>query len=976
MQIQKFEKANPTISVFAHQWTAHNHPECVYRTSFSGREHSVHLFCHQDHWLPITRLNAFYRQGRKDFHKCIKCLKSYYHKNLFEAHVLKCTGIQKTQNESIPNPPIFYFKDQDKTIDAPTVMYADIEAILEKLDVIPANTERTHRHIPCAVGSMIISRIPDIWAHEKYVEHVGPTCMEQFIDYLEKVAMDVWTWSEGFETRIRENRTQDEWNRFKQSTCCYLCKSAFQEPKKGKMTDKHFDHDHLTGKYRGAACRKCNMKMRVSRRSVPIYFHNYRGYDNHHIVHAFHNRPQWELEPIAQNMEKFMAMTAKFPVSKTPKGENIYVNMCFRDSFQVLSEGLATLVSNVGEESLHQTLKMTNIYGISKELILAKGVFPYCFFDSFDKMEYDQLPAIEDFFDTLSQKALSPADYGRAQGAWNEFQCDNMGEYMLRYLEMDVRQLTDVFERFRVISKREDGLDGAHYMTISQFALSSALKMVGKSLDLCPTPEMYRLFEKSIRGGISFCNVHFVEACNTYTDQLDIKDDEDVSLMYVDANNLYGAALSQKLPVGDFHIFEDPEQIDWMSIDTEGMYGFLLEVDLEYPRDIHDATQWFPLAAENRDITHDMLTPDMREHLKLLNNIRGYDVDREMVKAHKLVGTCLNKSEYVVHFKVLKFYLQKGLKITKIHQCIRFIQEEIYKPFIDFNSSRRAQATNEFEKSYYKQKNNSLFGKSMENVRDRIKVKLIGTAYKYVEYASKPTFCGATILAPELALVQYSNENVMLKSTIAIGAAVLDNSKLIMYDLAYNKLPKYESQFNCKMQIIGGDTDSLFLVVRGGVDLLREMYPSMISDGLLDTSNYPKNHPLYSNKLNARLGCIKDEFKGEICKEVILLAPKCYSFKLMNDETKSTAKGVGRNVKKTFNHEDYRERYFLKTELRRSIRRMQSFKHKIYNIKQDKVALSFFENKRAWTGDNESLPYGHYLLDNDALLLEMINMLN
>ena len=214
MQIQKFEKANPTISVFAHQWTAYGHPECVYRTSFSGREHSVHLFCHQEHWLPITRLTAFYRQGRKDFHKCVKCLKSYYQKSLYNAHVLKCTGIQKTQNESIPNPPICYFKDQDKTIDAPTVMYADIEAILEKLDVIPANTERTHHHIPCAVGSMIISRIPDNWYHEKYVEHVGPTCMEQFIDYLEEVAMQVWTWCEGFETRNRDNRTPDEWNIF------------------------------------------------------------------------------------------------------------------------------------------------------------------------------------------------------------------------------------------------------------------------------------------------------------------------------------------------------------------------------------------------------------------------------------------------------------------------------------------------------------------------------------------------------------------------------------------------------------------------------------------------------------------------------------------------------------------------------------------------------------------------------------------
>ena len=137
----------------------------------------------------------------------------------------------------------------------------------------------------------------------------------------------------------------------------------------------------------------------------------------------------------------------------------------------------------------------------------------------------------------------------------------------------------------------------------------------------------------------------------------------------------------------------------------------------------------------------------------------------------------------------------------------------------------------------------------------------------------------------------------------------------------------------------------------------------MIEDELLDTSNYPKTHNLYSNKLNARLGCIKDEFKGEICKEVILLAPKCYSFQMLNNETKATAKGVGRTVKKTFSHEDYRDRFFNQTELRKTIRRMQSNKHIIYNISQDKIALSFFENKRAWVDDNHSFPYGHYKLN-------------
>src|SRR3977135_979197 len=276
-----------------------------------------------------------------------------------------------------------------------------------------------------------------------------------------------------------------------------------------------------------------------------------------------------------------MTMPAKFQVGLSDIGSPI--NITCRDSYQVLAEGLASLVTNVGEESLHETLKMHNKYGISKELLLAKGVFPYSFFNSFEKMEYDHIPPIEKFYDNLSDKDLAPKDYEKAQQAWIEFKCKNMGEYMLRYLEMDVRELVDVFERFRVISKREDGLDGAHFLTISQFALSSALKLIKRPLDLCPTPEIYRLFEKSMRGGISFCNTHYVEALNSYTitKQL-IPTDEDVSLMYIDENNLYGAALSQKLPIWDFVVIPHPETINWETIDTEGLYGYELEVDLEY----------------------------------------------------------------------------------------------------------------------------------------------------------------------------------------------------------------------------------------------------------------------------------------------------------------------------------------------------------------------------------------------------------
>ena len=137
----------------------------------------------------------------------------------------------------------------------------------------------------------------------------------------------------------------------------------------------------------------------------------------------------------------------------------------------------------------------------------------------------------------------------------------------------------------------------------------------------------------------------------------------------------------------------------------------------------------------------------------------------------------------------------------------------------------------------------------------------------------------------------------------------------------------------------------------------------MIRDKLLDTSNYPKDHILYSDALNARLGCIKDEFKGNVCREIIMLAPKCYSMAVDGGGDKRKAKGVGKRVTKTLSHDDYKQRYLTRTELIKNIRRMQSFNHVIFNVTQAKVDLSLIDNKRAWVAHNDSLPYGHYKLN-------------
>jgi hypothetical protein len=150
-------------------------------------------------------------------------------------------------------------------------MYADIEAILEHLPAKDgANTQHTHKHTPCAIGNMIISRIPNNRFHGKYVEFVGPNCMPQFIDFLEELAFQVDSWATNFETRCKAERTKVEQHLFDLSHYCYLCNAPFEKKHDGSPADKHFDHNHLTGLFRGAACGRCNMKMRLSRTTTEV----------------------------------------------------------------------------------------------------------------------------------------------------------------------------------------------------------------------------------------------------------------------------------------------------------------------------------------------------------------------------------------------------------------------------------------------------------------------------------------------------------------------------------------------------------------------------------------------------------------------------------------------------------------------------------------------------------------------------------
>ena len=643
----------------------------------------------------------------------------------------------------------------------------------------------------------------------------------------------------------------------------------------------------------------------------------------------------------------------------------------FKDSALFLPASLDTLVHQLNKEDLYYSKKLLlenqQFSDISIDQILRKGVFPYEYFDSPIRCNETSLPPIHEFTDNLNKKTCSPDDYNHALNAWKIFQCKTFEDYLLIYLKLDVLQLADIFETFRTIALEQDGLDPAHYLTIPSFSWDSALKMTQCKINLLSDLDMHQFFDKGLRGGMTFVNTHYAKINSPIDPGTYNPSEPTTELLYVDANNLYGRALSMPLPLRDFK-WLSPEEIsnlDIASLDLEsGDKGYVFEVDLIYPNNVQDRTEDLPFAPESGIPSSKCFTEYMNNLYSILYPGKAYQASKKLLLTHS------NKQNYVVHGLLLQFYMKHGLIVDKVHRAISFYQEAFLKPYIDFNSLKRQQTNSAIEKDYFKLKNNSVYGKTIEQVLKRINLKLVVNEFKLRKLTTLPSFKRTTIYNEDLVGVHFCANNVLLDKPIFIGQAVLDLSKLFMYRWRYEIFARYEKDFNAKIRILGGDTDSFFLSVQN-VSVYETLLPKMKEDGYLDTSNYPSTHPLFSLDFKANLKCIKDESGGLPFKEFVFLKPKCYSLKFLKEDTNEVkkAKGVRRvTLDKDVNFTDYYDIYkLLQKELSKWQSRIASKKHTISTLNYNKKVLSIWEDKRSWLTENFSLPYGNYRLENKTL---------
>jgi hypothetical protein len=977
-QIEKFERQNQIgVSVILYEADKILKPYSISRTHYDkhvflllyAKNEASHYCCIPNFDCLLADQNGSLTNNK---YFCRFCFNHFYCHQEREAHQERCQKFEAVVTVCPDkDKSLLKFTNDQNQLPVPYKIICDFESLTPKVQTCPNNpkrpsTMRIEHQQPCSFHYVVI-RSDGKQVREKIYR--GENAPKVLLECLLKEYNDI-------EKLLKEiepiRMTPAQRYEYENAKTCHICKRVIDPT--SENNNKVRDHDHITGEYRGAAHNLCNLKFRF-KPHVPVFFHNLKGYDGHLIMQGMSKWPE-KLEVLAQTLEKYSIIK--------------FGKLIFKDTLQFLNASLDTLVSSMAETTealctqcrksqklknsqithdwklvgkcnvcksdiikqldeneIRKKFKITsaNIPTDLLHLVIRKGVYPYSYMTNWEQFKETSLPAKKFFYNHLTEEDISDVDYAHAKKVWSSFKMRTMGDYHDLYLKTDVYLLADIFQNFTQTCLKHYELDPAHYYTSPHLSWDACLKLTNQKLELLTDINMHQFIELGMRGGIStVCGFKYAKANNKYLHSYNPKK-KSRYIIYLDANNLYGWAMCEALPTGGFRWLNDQEisQLDVTKLEPDSEIGYALEVDFEYPEELHDEHNDLPLAPERCKVPPAWLSSYQR---KLMN-----DLKYSAANVPKLVPNLNDKKHYIVHYRNLQLYLSLGLKIKKIHRVLAFNQSAWMRPYIELNTKLRQAAKSDFEKDFFKLMNNSVFGKTMENVRKRRTVKFPDSEKKYDKLVSSPLCKDVRQFKEGLIAVEIQKEKVIMNKPVYVGFSVLELSKWLMYEFYYNKMKKL---YKDKVRVLYTDTDSLMLRI-DTEDVYADMRESI---DWYDFANYDKNHVNYNTANNKVIGKMKDECAGIPIEEFVGLRSKLYAIRKKGDST--ILKCKGHKAKKTA-FEEFKECLAESKEILHEMRQMRSDNHEIYVLNVNKKALSSLDTKRWCCEDGiTNLAFGHY----------------
>lgn len=913
-QAERFAKRN---NLKINIYTYNLEEKCIIPLLIMSNENEVPvlLFLYDNHYYKISKFNrlASFANKHSRYH-CYRCLSAYISTEALEKHKKDCADVA-AQRLILPdgsnNSSKFFFDKYQNQIIHPYVIYADFETLS-----VGTDDDYCVRTLPaCSYGYVVVD-----WEGKIIVkdfargDNIGKRFLQSLVETKTKLHEDLTTRSKPL------RMTDDEESRFQMATQCHICSGRL-----GK--DKVRDHDHLTGNYRGAAHNACNLKLRIPMK-LPVFFHNLKNFDAHIIFKALDAEFAEEISIIPHTIEKYVAFMCK--------------GFVFLDSFAFLPSSLDSLAENIPVDIKESFLLQIFQGDVSR--LMRKAVLPYEYMDSLERFDETSLPPIDKFYSSLKDSNINQEMYAHLKNIWDQFNCKTLGDFHDIYLKVDVILLAAVFENFRRVSHHHFELDPCHNFSVPGFSMNSALKYTGARAGLLIDIDMLLTVEKGIRGGLTVVSKRHCKSIQGVNE-----------IIYLDVNNLYGAAMSEPLPYDGFEWVDTKSQnITQLLSKCQGDIGMIFEVDLIYPECLHDAHNDYPLAPHRMKVTPDNYSKYQKGLFKRLREKKI-----KPAASKKLLASFLPREHYVVHHRLLKYYLSKGLIVSAVHKAFKFREKSWLKAYVDFCTAQRKMARTSFERDFWKLMVNAIYGKTIE---DKRKHKIVQSIFREMLALKRlrSELCESfTIIDEDKILFQLRKSSVYMNKPVCVGFSVLELAKLKMFELHYDN---FKAKLGNRVELLYTDTDSLIYNIQTP-DITTTL--AEFSD-IMDFSNYDPNHPLYNTQYEKTIGYLKDEMGGKRIEEFIALKPKLYAIKTAEGEEKKRAKGIQKaTVEKNISFDCYMEclkNEFIPTAFQR---RLASKKHSINMIVNQKIVMTPFDDKRYLLDDGiSSLAYGHFVTKN------------
>ena len=936
----KYLEKNSCVSVNVYGYDKIPYP--YYISEFVKKLYHVDVLLHNNHYYLIRNMSTFAsgeKSNRRKRYVCQYCLCYFVKKERYDLHVELC--VKGGHQYEFPHKEAaqLNFSNYSNIVPVSFVMYCNLEAMITKeVKVNRGKIQTKSVHVPVAVGAITVCRPKKEFGSQPMI-YTGADCIDVLLQFIQSEVSRV--------SNILKNvcvpcvmRPEDKYMH-KHAKHCFMCCKKFSN---FHHLDKVRDHCHLSGKFRYTLCSTCNLTRAKRPPEIHIFFHGLSNYDSHFIIQKLYNFSSTEIKIIPKNTEKYLSFSVGC--------------VHFKDSYQFLSESLAILVQNLMDKGPDHFVYVNKFIkdDEQRELLKQKGIFPYNYMKDVRVLRKKHLPKKEEFFNDLTCQHITKDEYDFAQKVWDRFSCKTFQDYMEIYLLADCLLLCDVFENFRSNCLQQYNIDPCYYFCAPHFTFDAFLRHSSLTLELLSDINQYLFIIKGIRGGMSMVSKRHAVANNKYVEGYNSSKSSSF-ILYLDANNLYGRAMQEYLPWKNFE-WMSPHQLNYdfsKRLEPEGEVGCIIQCSLEYPVALHDYHSDYPLAPIKKSIPYGMLSPVARmicdkHKLKRTTNVE------------KLLATVEDKDFYILHYRNLQLYVSLGIRVKKIHAGIIFKQGPIMKSYVDFNSEKRAQATNKFDTDFYKLLSNSLYGKTIENPEKQSKVKLCSESSMYENYVGKPNFKNAKRINSKLMGVEMKYSSIKINKPFNIGMSILDLSKWHMYNFHYNVM---KAIFGDRVHLLYTDTDS-FIYEISSADVYEELRPH--ARDYFDFSNYPENHML-KNSCNKKVpGKCKDESASKCITEFVGLRSKMYSF--MFDDKKDVSKAevrVAKGVQKCVIFNDLRFSTYLNClwndEVKEhNFKTIRSMKHSVATYTQSKITLCPFEDKRYLLDAINSVPYGHYVL--------------